>query len=253
MNNQPSLDAVRQQLAQSTTRARQAQMNIRALHEKSEKAAQAIAKDRELRHDAIAARQSGLRAIAALSALENLSATHDTLHREVAEAERRALPTPPKDAGTAIQQRTTLDQLLAMEEGKQGELLRNSQELRVALFSAGTRFDVDRAKQNPTIDLEALRQQTLNEHAPMLMGTVRDAREAAQATMKTIARAVSSGMTGEPVELGGALPARMAGDITRRYQNLPATWSQKSDPIMATDVKELEQRAQAASGKAVIA
>lgn len=250
-NTNRSAAAIRSDVSAWTHDARMASANIRSAYEKAEEQAAEIAAHPELRMDAKAARQAGVRATVALQALDQLPKVHASLHKGLAAAERRAMPTPPSDAGLAIRQRAELDQFFALEQGKQGELLRTDQAMREALFGSGTRFDHERAKSIPTIDYEAIRRQTMVEYAPMLMASIDEHRQEARAALRTLGRAVGAGMTGERVELAGLMPegSKRAGDVARRIENLPADWSADADPVYITDRKQLEQRMEAGAGR----
>jgi hypothetical protein len=244
MQQTPSLAAVRQAVAEATSRARRGFDEVVAAHRRANDTAAAVAADADLRLDARSRRQAAARAAAGQTAYAHLVDAHRTLHRITSEARKRALPTAPSDPGQAIKQRAEIEQFFMLEEHKQGELLRTDQQMREALFGGGTRFDLERAQRIPTIDFSQIQTQAMQESAPLLMDSISAAEQAARTTLKAASRVVAAGMTGANVDIGGLHPAQQTGDIATRYQQLPGDWNPDQDGVAIADQKLLAARAQ---------
>jgi hypothetical protein len=237
-----SIDAVRTVVAQAEHRARAGHSAIVNVHNSATEQAKAVAKNRELRLDAVASRQASLRAKAGLEAVAHLKDAHATLHTITKEAKRRALPTTPSDAGEAIRQRSEVEEFFRLEEGRQGELLRTDQRMREVLLGSGNRFDIERARAIPTIDFDAITEQARREYSPLLMDLIDKSEREAKETLKAASRVIAAGLTGEQVQVAGLHPSHRTGDVASRYQNLPADWNPDTDPVFQADLAALEAR-----------
>lgn len=253
MNNQrPSADAVRGQLVALKTRITQNSMDIRAAYKRAEEGAKAVAADADLRVDAKAKRQASLRATVGHAAMPAVAEAHAALHRATAEAERRTLPEPSKDAGQAVRDRAVVEQLVALEEGQLAARLQTDAGMRNLLFSSATPFELERVQKNPALDFQAIKRQTQQEYAPMMVQRIDELREAAVEGLRVAGRAVGAGLSGERVELDGLMPnsARRATEIADRLQNLDPGWTAESDPMFEADRQMLEGRIRDVSGGA---
>ena len=236
-------DQARSWAANARTRANA----LREQQRNGERVAAQIAENKDIRRDAVARRQHGVRAAIGLAAAQDLQEAANVLHLGTAELARRAMPQPPADSGEAVRLRAEVEQMSRLDEGKLAALLQGDRRARAVFFGNATSIELSAAAQNPVMNLEALQQQTLAEHAPDVAEAVADARAAQNELLKVAGRCIAAGIHGVPMDadaLPGANVRRNQVDHALRYQHLPAGWQADQDGVHLADINALASLAE---------